>query len=95
MPLTAIQQNILSEIQQLAQGLVDDKAQMTKLIGMWGNEFPQLPASEDLQALPEFAHISPQELSDAAVALLAINTTLGEFNAPAANVVKLLKIVLR
>lgn len=95
MALTNIQQNILDQIQQLAERQVEDKATMTRLIGMWGNEFPQLPTLADLQALPGFAHMTPQELSDGAVALLAINTTLGEFNVPTSNVVKLLKIVRR
>ena len=93
--LSLIQQNILDQIQQLAERQVDDKAVMTRLIGMWGNEFAQMPTLDDLQAYPGFAHITPQELGDGAAALLAINTTLGEFNVPTSNVVKLLKIVRR
>lgn len=93
MALTNIQQNILSRIQKLAQTEIDAKNEATTLIGMWGNEFPQLPTLDDLQAYAPFAHITPQELSDAAAALLAINTPRGEFNVATSNIVKLLKIV--
>lgn len=93
MALTSIQQNLLSRIQKLAKSQVDAKAEMTQLIGMYGNEFPTPPTTVDLQSYPPFAHITTAEFVDAAGALVAINTTLGEFNVAASNVVKLLKIV--
>lgn len=93
MALTQIQQNILSRIQKLSQTELDAKNEATALIGMWGNEFGTLPTLADLQAYPPFAHITPTELSDGAGALLAINSTRGEFNVTGSNVVKLLKIV--
>jgi hypothetical protein len=93
MALTNIQQNVLSRIQALAKSQIDDKAEMTKLIGMYGNEFPSPPSDADLALYPPFAHITSAEFVAGAGALVAINTTLGEFNVAGSNVVKLLKIV--
>lgn len=93
MPLTNIQQDVLSSIQDLASNLVSDKGTFTKLIGMWGNEFPTMPTQEQLEEYEPFKHMTVQELSDAAGALVAINTVLGEFSVAGSNVVKLLKIV--
>lgn len=93
MALTNVQQNILSRIQRLAKLQVDTKSEMVQLIGMWGNEFASAPATSELQQYAPFAHITQVELSDAAAALVAINTTLGEFSSATSNVVKLLKIV--
>ena len=93
MALTNVQQNVLSRIQKLAKTQVDAKSEMVQLIGMWGNEFPTAPATVDLEKFAPFAHITQAELLDAAAALVAINTTLGEYNAATSNVVKLLKIV--
>jgi hypothetical protein len=93
MALTNIQQNILSRIQALAAQEVKNKSEATLLSGMWANEFSVVPTTQDLQAYPPFAHITTAELTDAAAALVAINTTRGEFSTAGSNVVKLLKIV--
>lgn len=95
MALTDIQQNIIIRIQALALNQVNDKAELMILIGMYGNEFPSPPSTADLQLYPATAHITQQEFTDAAGALVAINTSLGEFSTAGSNVVKLLKIVTR
>jgi len=91
MALTIIQTRVLEQIQALANTEVTNKATLTRLIGMWANEFPVAPTTAELQT--DFAHMTQEELVAAAGALSAINTTLGEFNVPTSNVVKLLKIV--
>ena len=88
-----IQLNVLDKIQKLALNFVDDRAELTKLIGMWGNEFSVVPETAELQEIPQFAHMTKAELTAAAGALLAVSTALGEFNEANSNVVKLLKIV--
>ena len=93
MALTIIQTRVLEQIQALANTEVANKATLTRLIGMWANEFPVAPTTAELQTYPDFAHMTQEELVAAAGALSAINTTLGEFNVPTSNVVKLLKIV--
>ena len=93
MALTNIQKNILSRIQKLARIEIISKSEAILLEGMWGNEFSTLPTDEEIQECAEFAHITAAELSAAAIALVAINATRGDFDTPESNVVKLLKIV--
>lgn len=95
MALTVVQQNILSQIQQLAERLSEDQATMTRLTAMWTNEFPTPPTTADIQALSEFAHVTQTELTDAAGALVAVSNTLGVYATPTSNINKLAKIVSR
>ena len=92
MPLTIIQTRVIEQIQALANESVSAKEAMTRLIGMYGNEFAVPPTTEQLQEYPEFAHMTQDEFTAAAGALVAINTVLGEFDDANSNVVKLLKI---
>jgi hypothetical protein len=48
----------------------------------------------DLQAYPEFAHVTVQELTAAKNALDAINTAIGEYVA-GSNATKLMRVVRR
>lgn len=93
MPLTIAQQNLLSVIQQSAERLVREKAVLDQAAARWANEFPQPPTTEDLLALPEFAHVTQGELISAATALVNVKTTLGDWTTPDSAVNALVKIV--
>lgn len=92
MALTIAQQNVVSEFQMLASDLIKAKYRMIALVQMYVNESIVTVTTEDLQQYPEFAHITASELQDAAGALAAVNTTIGDFGA-ATNAAKLVKIV--
>jgi len=92
MPLTIAQQNVVSELQIMASDVVRTKYRMIALVQMYTNEAIGSLTTEDLQIYAEFAHMTATELQEAAAALAAINTTIGDFGA-ASNAAKLLKIV--
>lgn len=92
MALTVVQQNILSQIQKIAEQLGSIQSSMVKLSAMWTNEFQTPPTTDDLKALPEFAHVTQAELVDAATALVAISNVLGTYATSASNINKLAKI---
>ena len=92
MALTIIQTRVIEQIQSLANQSVSMKATVTRLVGMFGNEFETPPTTEQLQEYPDFAHMTQAEFTAAALALVAINNVLSEFGDANSNVVKLLKI---
>lgn len=92
MPLTIAQQNVVSELQIIASEIIRTKYRMIALVQMYTNESIGSLTTQDLQEYADFAHMTYLELQDAAAALAAINTTIGDFSA-ATNAAKLLKIV--
>jgi hypothetical protein len=92
--LIPVQQNIATEIQTLAQDILVIKNRLAISVAMFGAEGMASLADADLQALPEFAHVTVQELTAAKNALDAINTAVGEYVA-GTNATKLMRVVLR
>ena len=92
MALTIAQQNVVSELQIIAADVIKAKYRMIALVQMYTNESIAALTTGDLQAYADFAHLTAAELQEAAAALAAINTTIGDFGA-SSNVAKLLKIV--
>lgn len=92
MALNIAQQNVVSELQIMAAEVVKTKYRMIALVQMYTNEAIAALTTEDLQGYADFAHMTATELQEAAAALAAINTTIGDFGA-ASNAAKLLKIV--
>jgi hypothetical protein len=92
MSLTLAQQNVVSELQTMASEVVRTKYRMIALVQMYVNESIGSLTTDDLHWYADFAHLTAAELQDAAAALAAINTTIGDFGA-ASNAAKLLKIV--
>jgi hypothetical protein len=90
--MTNVQQNIASEMQQIASELLSVKMRMLTLTQMYTNEgMATLPDSE-FAKYAELAHITAAEFQGAGAALVAINTTLGDFTANS-NTSKLSKIL--
>jgi hypothetical protein len=92
MSTTTVQKNVLAEIQTIASELLSIKARMVSLVAMYTNEGIASLADDDLKELSEFAHVTMVELQAAGGALVAVNTSLGDYT-PTSNVAKLLKIV--
>lgn len=92
MAMTIAQQNIASEIQKISSELVSIKGRMTALTQMYTNEGMGNLTDADFATYPEMAHVTGVEFQGAGAALVAINTTLGDWSANS-NVAKMLKIL--
>ena len=92
--LLPVQQNLATEMQGLAEDILVIKNRIAIAVAMFSTEGMGSIADIDLQALPEFAHVTSGELTGAKSALDAINTTMGEYIV-GSNTTKLMKIVLR
>lgn len=86
------QQNILTEMQSIAQQQLSLQSRMKAVVAMWTAESMANLTDADLQSLSEFAHVTAIELQGAKNGMDTITTAIGEYvvNTPAT---KLLKIV--
>lgn len=94
MALLPVQQNVASEIQELADNILVIKNRLAIAVAMYAAEGLGTVAEGDLQALSEFAHVTLAELTAAKNALDAINTAMGEYVA-GTNTTKLMRVVRR
>lgn len=90
--LQNVQKNIATEMQILAEQILVIKNRLAIIGKMYATENMAQLADADLQALPEFAHVTVAELNQASNALEAINVAMGEYVA-GTNTTKLMKIV--
>lgn len=90
--LMNVQKNIATELQQISVELLIIKNRLAIVGKMYATENMAQLADADLQALPEFAHVTIAELNGANNAVEAINTAMGEYIA-GTNTTKLMKIV--
>ena len=93
-PLTNVQKNIAVGMQSLAESILTIKNELAISVAMYQAENMTTLLDEDLQALPDFAHVSVQELTAARNALDAINIAMGEYVA-GTNTTKLMRIINR
>ena len=91
-PLTNVQKNIAVGMQSLAESILSIKNELAIAVAMYQAENMTALLDEDLQALPDFAHVSVQELTAARNALDAINIAMGEYVA-GTNTTKLMRII--
>lgn len=92
MALTAVQQNVASEMQTLASDILSIKNRLAVTVVMFLAEGMAQVVEADLQALPEFAHVTVVELVAAKGALNDINVSVGEY-VVGSNATKLMRIV--
>jgi predicted lipoprotein len=94
MALNNIQQNLVSEMQAIAEELMPIKNRLALIKAMFLAEGMAQLTDADLQALAPFAHITVAELVAAKNAIEEINTTMGEYVAGSATT-RLMKILSR
>lgn len=87
-----VQQNVLSEIQALAEQVISLKNRMSVAVAMYTAEGVNVLSDADIQALTEFAHVTQAEMTAAKNALDSINTAIGEYTA-GTNATKLMRVV--
>lgn len=89
---TLIQTNTLIEFQKIVEEILKTKNKIGMLTALYTNENIGSLTTDEIQAIPGFEHVTAQELSAAAAALLAINTTLGEYSGTS-NTMRLVRIL--
>ena len=87
-----VQKNVASEIQALATDLLRIKNRLAVVTAMYGSEGMAQLTDADYADLPEFAHVTVQEMTAAKNALGEVNAALGEYVAGTA-VTRLMRIV--
>jgi hypothetical protein len=87
-----VQQNILTEMQTIGRQMLALKNRLTVIVAMYQAENMSTLTDADIQVLPDFAHVTAQELTAAKNALEAINIAVGEY-AAGTNATKLMRIV--
>jgi hypothetical protein len=92
MSTTIVQKNILVEMQQIATEQLSLKNRLAAVVAMWSAENMAALTDQDLLDLPEFAHVTAQELVAAKNGMDAISTAIGEY-AAGTPATKLLRIV--
>jgi hypothetical protein len=93
MTANAVQKNILSEMQQIASSQLAMKNRLEAVVAMWSAESMAVLVDADLAELPEFAHVTAQELVAAKNGMDVISTAIGSY-AAGTPATKLLRIVL-
>jgi hypothetical protein len=91
--LLPVQLNVATELQNLAQDMLRIKNKIAVGVAMYAAEGIGALTDADLQANPNFGHITIAELTAAKNALDAINVAMGEYVA-GTNATKLMRIVL-
>ncbi len=94
MALTAVQQNLVSAMQEVAEELLVIKNRLAIIGLMYVTESMSTLSDPELQALSPFAHVTVVELTAAKNALGEINTAMGEYVVGSATT-RLTKIVGR
>ena len=92
MTITAVQQNILTEMQQIAAHQLSLRNRLAAVVAMWTAENMAALTDTDLAELPEFAHVTAAELAAAKNGMDAIVAAIGEY-AVGTPATKLLRIV--
>ena len=90
--LTNVQQNLLTGMQDAAEATLGVQKDLNILVKMFVQESMSALTLEDLQAYPDFAHLTPAELLAGKNALDDLNLALGDFVA-STIVTRLLKLV--
>jgi hypothetical protein len=93
MSATAVQKNILSEMQAIATQQLAMKNRLEAIVAMWSAENMSALTDLDLQELAEFVHVTAAELAAAKNGMDAISTAIGGYVA-GTPATKLLRIVL-
>jgi ATP-dependent Clp protease ATP-binding subunit ClpA len=88
-----VQQNILTEMQQVATQQLALKNRLEAIVAMWTAESMNALTDADLQELAEFTHVTAQELAGAKNAMDTIAAAIGAY-AAGTPATKLLRIVL-
>ena len=73
MSANAVQQNVLSEMQQIATQQLAMKNRLEAVVAMWGAENMAALTDQDLAELSEFAHVTAAELAAAKNGMDAIS----------------------
>jgi len=94
MALTAVQQNLATEMQTCAEEILALKGRIDAIMAMHASEAMTTISDADLQALTPFAHMTVVELTAARNAFAAIQTALGGYVA-GEQAYRLMKIVGR
>lgn len=94
MPLTSVQQNLATAMQESAEELLNIKNRLAVIGAMFLAEGMANISEADLQALAPFSHVTVNELVNAKNALGEVNTALGEYVAGSAAT-RLMRIVGR
>ena len=93
MSASMVQQNILTEMQQIATEQLAMKGRLEAVVAMWSAENMVTLTDTDLAELAEFAHVTAAELAAAKNGMDSIVTAIGAY-AAGTPAIKLLRIVL-
>lgn len=92
--MTLMQRNICSEVQALAEEVLRLKARIATVSSLYVSEGIGSLTDGDFTEVPDFAHVTAAEFSQAAAAIVAVQATIGEY-ATGTNATKLCKVILR
>lgn len=95
MATTNVQKNVLSEMQKIATEQLELKNRLEAVVAMWTAESMNAVTDADLLELPEFAHVTAQELQAAKNGMDAISTAVGAYAAgtPATKLLRIVNVV--